>query len=243
MINLIVSLIFVLLSFSLSWGGGITFGGGDTLVGGGSPVSSSYLINQTFEGTGYDNSESWTETGTGTIDEDYTTEVLDGTQSLYISGADYNSPTTTSPSWTAVSPTYLFFMFQLNSGNLVNADFFEILNGTTLIARLMAGDFSGADFRIYPYHGDTIGSAFDAVVGTTYYIWVEYEKGTGANGHLHIRISTTSTKPGSYTMAITTGTSTLDADNIKFRLTYANPATGIFDRLRVNATALGDNGD
>lgn len=216
----------------------VLFGGSGAAI-----APPSYLINQTFEGTGYDNSETWTESGTGTIDEDYTTEVLDGAQSLYMSGADYNSPTATSPSWTAVSPTYFFFMFQINSGNLVNADFFEILNGTTIIARLMAGDFSGNNFNIYPYHGDTIGSSSAAIIGTTYYVWVEYEKGTGANGHLHIRISTTSTKPGSDTMSITTGTSTLDTDKMNVRLHYANPATGIFDRIRVSATALGDNGD
>lgn len=53
-----------------------------------SAPAATYLLNQNFEGTGYDNSESWTETlDGGTVDEDYTTTVLAGSQSLFMPAA------------------------------------------------------------------------------------------------------------------------------------------------------------
>lgn len=53
--------------------------------------SVSYVVNQDFEGTGYDNGESWTESGTP--DEDYTTTVKVGSHALDCSGAEYTEIT------------------------------------------------------------------------------------------------------------------------------------------------------
>lgn len=50
-----------------------------------SPVS--YVINQGFEGTGYDNSESWSELGPD-VDPDYTTDPKVGAQSCFVGDTD-----------------------------------------------------------------------------------------------------------------------------------------------------------
>jgi len=76
----ILSIFLVLVLFSISWAG-MVIGSGVASSG------SSYLVEQNFEGTGYDNSETWTETGSGTMNEDYTTTVLAGSQSLYVSAS------------------------------------------------------------------------------------------------------------------------------------------------------------
>ena len=62
--------------------------------------AASYLVNQNFEGTGYDNGETWTEyVGTGaTVNEDYATSPapLAGEQSLYVVGGSDDGETYTS---------------------------------------------------------------------------------------------------------------------------------------------------
>lgn len=65
-----------------------------------------YLVCQNFEGAGYDNSETWTEGGTGTKDEDYATAPapLCGSQSLGIdataaTGSTYGTFASTDEVW------------------------------------------------------------------------------------------------------------------------------------------------
>jgi hypothetical protein len=73
---------------------------------------------------------------------------------------------------------------------------------------------------------------------TVYYIWVHYKKGTGTDGLADLWISTTTTR-GSPLLSITTGSSNEDAATIMPMQGVAG--LSIFNKMRVSASAIGDN--
>jgi hypothetical protein len=181
--------------------------------------------------TGYDNDETWVEApGAGaTINPAYTTTALRGSQSGYIGTG------TEASNWyrtiTTSGEVYAFFRFQFSAD--VTGNVMGFYNGAT------------PHFLIsYNATSNTIsvtgGTGTCAVVpNTTYYIWVYYKKGTGADAIKKLWVSTTSTKPGSTCSENLAGTNTADITRLYFPNTLSS-FNAIYDQVLVSATEIGD---
>jgi hypothetical protein len=199
--------------------------------GGGSPT---YLINQNFEGTGYDNGESWTEGGTW--DEDYTTTVLTGSQSLFQDGLGGGS--NTSPDFAPSSHFTLYLQFRLNTA---------VNNSELLVVRSGANaDLANLVYRA----GGTLRSSCGGVnfetsdaisTGQKIHVWIEFTKGTGANGLGSIGWSTDGTRPASGNKFAQTTSGDATADAVRIRLEANIGQAIIIDRIMLTASTIGDN--
>jgi len=145
-----------------------------------------FLVCQNFEGTGYDNGETWTEEyedgGSGvTINPDYTTTVLRGSESLYIGSDNYRKGWIIHEFATDLNEIYIHFMLQIDdvnfdlsimdikdsSGNIV----LSLHSSSTRALILAQGTVEG-------YSGVTLDA------GTVYHIWVTMD--TSLNTSLYI---------------------------------------------------------
>ena len=200
-----VSFISSILKYKVSSGGG----------GGGSGGLTSTLLNETFEGTGYSTtSPAWTESlGGGTVNEDYTTTVLDGSQSLRILTASdassflYNT-------FTAGSERWFYFMIRpVSTPNSGDAKMLEIWNSSqSRIADVLLT--SGGALKVR--HGANSSSATVGTMsdGTTYHVYIRYVAGSGANGVASVCFSTDGSRPtsGNNFTSLSTGTGTANAN-------------------------------
>lgn len=200
--------------------------------------SGTFLINQGFEGTGFDNSETWS---AGSWNSDYTTSPapLVGSQSAYASEV---AGTMSSPSFTAQAEVWFYFRINFTTNAAANnTSFAEIRAGGTTVFQLkhrtgnkLLVTCAGAST------GDTVNTISN---GTTYHIWCHYIKGTGANAVASVGFSSDGVRPiignGFQTTAL--GTATGDATLIRF-----NSGTGfdfVVDKVRVSSSVIGDNGE
>jgi hypothetical protein len=144
--------------------------------------SPTYIVNQNFEGTGYDNAETWTEvTATdGTVNEDYTTAAIADAQSLYVSegtggdvyvqfdlGADYSHlwakfrfRVITPPGMN--TPNRLSLAFRNSSGNAIGTMLFSWTN-PNLYANAAIGTTNGT------------ATSWAYSSSTAIYAWVEVD--------------------------------------------------------------------
>lgn len=190
-----------------------------------------FLTCQNFEGTGYDNSESWTEScGAGaTCDEDSTASPLRGSQSY-----KFTSGTGDSYIYHAITASdEIYFFARVNIANDASGYLITIQNNTTTV--FTVGYNAGNNKFIY--NGATLGH--ECLTGTTYYIWGYYKKGTGSDEINRAWVGTTTTKPASTDYEITNGTSTAQANRI-YNYDSANGAGATFDQVLVSTTAIGD---
>lgn len=189
-----------------------------------------YLIKQGFEGTGYDNSETWTESGTGTIDEDEATVYASGSQSLEITSSASTDITYTTIG--AQGTLYVHFMW--HRGNLTGTTtIFSLRAGSSTRARILSGSAGQLSF----YHGATSAAITDAVADDTWvHIWLKYVKGTGSDGVAECGWSTDTTRPtsGNKFAAISTGTSTTDIDRVYCGQDASETHTMYFDDVWVD---------
>lgn len=93
---------------------------------------------------------------------------------------------------------------------------------------------------LYVANGSTQNNTVaTTAINTTYWVWIRYKKGTGANGEAEVWFSTTSTKPGSgdNNAAVTTGNATANAGSVS--LENDNGAIeGYIDEVRIAATSI-----
>lgn len=226
---------------------------GFMFIGGKPPVTdecAGYLICQNLEGSGYDNGpEVWVETvPNGICDEDYITEVLRGSQSLYMySNGGAGTTFCQSPSFTPSSPVYIFCRFQYDqiTNGSATRQFLRLRNSTPSdVARIDAVKNSSTEFRINARHNTAEGygtTVYD--IGTNYFIWVEYTKSTGANdGILKVFVDTDNTKPASPEIDLANGTSEDDIAYIRFSSEYdaTQYPIKIFDQILVDDSPIGD---
>lgn len=201
-------------------------------------AGASYLIDQDFEGAGYDNGETWTEAGAGTIDEDYTGTVLDGTQSLQLAGT--SAAANTSSTFGNQSEVWMYALFRLvnlpgSTENIINL---RTTGGADCyIARI---NTSG---QLTVANGPTATCVTTVSTGTTYHIWCYYKTGTGANAILNVAFSTTGIRPtsGNNFAQVTTGTAATDPDRIRIGTASSITHSVIFDKIRVDNVQIGDN--
>jgi hypothetical protein len=204
--------------------------------GGGSGGLTSTIFSETLEGTGYSTtSPAWTESlGGGTVDEDYTATVLDGSQSFRILTAS-DASSYAYNSFTAGSERWVYFMFRpVSTPNSSNGEIIEIWNnGQSRIADLQLTSTGTIQVRHGTATATTSGAMSD---GTTYHVYFRYVSGSGANGVASVGFSTDGTRPtsGSNFASTSAGTATTDAEYIAPGwIGFSGVIDLIFDKLQV----------
>jgi len=201
-----------------------------------------YLINQNFEGAGYDNGETWTETGTGTLDEDYATAPapLVGSQSFRIAKTGQTGrvvsvlPSDQSTCWG-------YFQINFTSSPANGTIWFSVLDvSATIVLSIEINTGSIIRVRSGSANASTVSTVTTA---TTYHFWWKYVKGTGANAVAQVAFQTSGTEPlsGNNFAQVTTGTATTDANNIRIGNTGSSTYEFIVDRVLVDDADIGDN--
>ena len=207
----------------------------------------SYLINQNFEGTGYDNSETWTEAGSGTIDEDYSSSGLgmQGSQCLRLA-LTAQTGRATSPSFTGQTDVWAYALLRivsLPSSGTINL--LTLYNGTTSLGRITIASTGALAIRNGSTGGTTFGT--NPSTGTTYHVWLRYTAGSGANGYSLGAYSTDGTRPtsGGTFAEHTNGNATLAATDINVGSIKSGAGNTtvefIVDRVLVSTSEIGDN--
>lgn len=200
-----------------------------------------FLVCQNTEGTGYDNSETWTESvaSGATIDEDYGTSIR-GSQSLRIIGSDADW-SQTKKTFTAAGEVYGFVRFRPVDLPAASTIFLGLQNSTTDQFWIKV---NGSGYLV-AYHGSdsAVASTTQMSVGNTYYIWYYYSKATGGggNGVWWVKISSTTTMPPgtNYEISGTAGSSTADVDGVYLgHLGTSNEF--VADQILLKTTAIGD---
>lgn len=197
--------------------------GSSTVSSCGDSSCTGFLVCQNFEGTGYDNSESWTEAGTGTKDEDYTTSPapLRGSQSLYISGSTANAYIAA-----AASEVWGHFILQVSDGEPSSDSFILLLASTNVTVKLLTTGY------LKIYHGtanatSTTTQFADGAI-TPVRIWYYYKKSSGSNdGVFTIWISSLSTKTRPASPEVTMSTGNYTGDTTNFSLYIGTTSTDI----------------
>jgi hypothetical protein len=219
------------------------------LLGGSPPTEApsgpTYLVKQDYEGTGYDNSETWTEAGTGTKDEDYATSPapLVGSQSLRLALSSQNGTTQCNLS-TSAGTCDAYFVVHFVSLPANGKIWFRLRNSSnTMICYVMMNTSN----RI------TVGSGTGTAIttnsisaGTTYHFWVSYSKdadGGSASGTASVAFSTDGVRPlsGNAYAATAVGSQTTDVHHVIIGPENNSTWEGIFDRVRVDDATIGDN--
>lgn len=203
-----------------------------------------FLINQTFEGTGYDNSETWSE-GAGTPNEDYTSVVLDGSQSLYMNGTAATQ-STDSPNFGDTGEFYFKFYFRPVTlpGAAREIIRFQLNAAQSGVSELQINS-SG---QLVYFNGTASTTTVSGMTaGNDYTIWGYFKKGTGSDG---IATVAWAPKTGSETKPTSDGggvgyanktncNGTADVD--QFRVTAQFSTSGpeyVMDKLQVSTTDI-----
>lgn len=204
--------------------------------------SATLLIDQNFEGTGYDNGESslWSATGLG-VNEDGTTWALRGSQSLeMIASSSDASATVDVPG--AYSEIYFHFRYQFRDGNLAT-QVREVVyiggNGGFEIQQI-----GNNNLRFSINNVTSANSSFGALTANVmYHIWVYLKSSTGAgDGIATMWIDTDETKPVSSHLHVTDHARTSNTGSIQFRADHVGGygMTNVFDQVQVSTSAIGD---
>ena len=202
---------------------------------------SSFLITQGFEGTGYDNGETWTGAGTGTVDADETTTVIVGSQSLHINlvsqtGSTYSTHTGT-------GTVFVKFRLRAVSTNGGTQALATIRDGTNVLATLsLAG--SPPKMRANAAGGSNNTSLEAVPDDQDLWVWFEYVKGTGAGdaicrvGWHDSDVKPTFVAAEQRTAISANGSGTADGTRLYLGNTSAGYFDAYFDTVQVSATAF-----
>lgn len=199
---------------------------GQPAAGGGGP---SYVYEQDFETTGAPTG--WS-TVSGTPDYDYATAPapLEGSESLHLDSTEQAR----SQSWSALGDCYAYFQLNLSTASSKTVVFEFEDSGAAF--RLRVEYRASGVLRVYHGTASTDGST-TLSAGTTYHVWVEYEKGTGSDGVARLYYSTSA---GTKTLEATVATGTATDDIVQCAVLGATNAT-ILDDLIIDSSAIGTN--
>lgn len=203
-------------------------------------IAPTYLVNQNFEGTGYDNGETWTESGTGIVNEDYTGVVLEGAQSLRISMASQNCKTITE--FAAQDEVWVYFLLHPVALRPSDNTYVMWMNTNQSLANLVV-DGTGQLVANSDHSTNTISTVTN---GGTYHVWYHYKKGSGGDAVFGVAFSIDGTRPtsGNNFAEYTTSARTSQVTALELGdFPTGNNATYelIFDKVRVSASQIGDN--
>jgi hypothetical protein len=188
-----------------------------------------FIICQNFEGTGYDNSEAWTESGT--VDEDYTTTILRGSQSCQITTTGY---ITHADAFTEQSTLYMHWLYRKAANPGSEATLFTIKDsgGYAAFGHLQ----TDGTVKLTVGNG-TAAYTSELSNDTTYHIWVAYTAGTIGNGSVSLYAGTDTTRPASpLATANNTGGGAVGGA-VSFRV-YTGGVTGIVDQILVSGISF-----
>jgi hypothetical protein len=201
----------------------------------------SYDQEEGFEPTGY--TLSWSETGAGTLNEDYATSPIVGSQGLQVACSANNAAAFLG--FTAASSRYEFFRLRIDSTAAAGQNFFSFRTTTT--ARGSVFITSAAKLQVQA-SGGTANTCTDSLpTATNIYVWVEVISGSGADGILRAGWSTDGTKPtlsatGAKSCASTDGTYTSTYNRAYFGATAGSITYSlVFDRVIGHTSAVGAN--
>lgn len=198
-----------------------------------------YLINQGFEGAGYDNGESWTESGPETIDEDYTGTVLVDSQSLRIAQTGIGAAST-SVSYAASDEVWFYCKVRpVVIDSSASSFIIAIRSAGANLCRIQ----TETDGRLSVVAGSTATTVDTLSTGTTYHVWVHYIKGTGANAVGSVAFSTSGTRPtsGNAFAGFSNGSATAQASTLILGRTATATQEFIFDRVLIDDALIGDS--
>lgn len=203
--------------------------------------AATYLINQNFEGTGYDNSESWTENA-GTPDEDYATSPapLVGSQSCQLNDGGVDE-TITSPTFTALAEAWFYFVMTPDTLGASMSTYAQFRDASTSFVSAQY-DAEG-NWRISMSGGNSSATVDGMTADTVYEVLVHYVAGSGANAVGSVEFvplgGGTFDGAGNNFTQFTSGTATASTDRV--RLTSTDAASMIVDRVLVDNVAIGNN--
>lgn len=192
----------------------------------------SYLINQNFEGVGYDNGETWTEFSSP--DPNYTTTVLKGSQSLFL------STSASCLAWAGFADQATvyahcrmrFLTFPTGDSTFL----FENTAGDTFLAGFWVNSFGVV--RLHANGAQSDISTTTLSLNTTYYVWLKF----ASSGECELAVSTTTTKPsvdGGGNIYLTKTGSAANAGRI---FCYnGSDGSAIYDNVLVSASVIGNN--
>lgn len=207
--------------------------------GGGGPT---WLLQEDFEGTGYENS--WSEAGTTTPDEDFSTSGLGlpGSQCLRINTTGTGNSTHTLAAGHQTMEVY----FQIYITTLFTAE-------QTLVAFLDVSDVvvyevrlrTAGTLRVRAGSTSPQANTTDAMsTATLYHCWGRFENnGSGASVGT-VEFSTTGTRSGSGNkfISVTTGPSSTDARKLRFGPTSTVTASDVkIDHVKLDDATIGNS--
>lgn len=196
------------------------------------------LVCQNFEGTGYDNSESWTEYvgAGGTVDEDDTTAtVLRDSQQLKIYAGDSGSTSNAYASFTAQSELWFHVRVKFPDGTPTNATYFLTLSDgsstSAFVSLLTTGAIRAYQGTVYVAGGSTPPLFTN---DTAYHIWGYYKASDAgmSNGKMTIWVGTGTTRPEATECSVNTGTAETTVARILLQEKYQG--TAYFDQVIVD---------
>jgi hypothetical protein len=201
----------------------------------------SYIINQSFEGVGFENpgTESWTAVnGVPIEDPDDTFFHTAGSQCLNLKGATAECHGYWLGGTTNKTETFAFCSFTVSVTNANNAFMFMRSNTTEQgFVRVAAT----ALVQIFDETGTAVGTTTDAVApNTTYYVWAHWDT---LNGLGDVEFSTTPVKLGTGTkFASFTGGGTVSKkmNNIAFECGVASASNHV-DQAKVDISVIRSN--
>ena len=213
---------------------------------GGGGGGTTWLLEENWDSTTEDTG--WTYTGT--YDNDYTTTVLEGSQSIWLDGAATEA--TVLKSFTADSEVWAYFMYWKNENPGANVDIFAIRDsGGNNLLRLQLRT-SGAIRIFQGTTGDSTTTTVGTIANSTLtHIWVHYKAdpaGGAAEGVAEIWMDVdgdgSATKPassGNYYEIAPAGDATADAEQFYGRGTVSSSHQSIFDKCRVDDVEIGSD--
>ncbi len=199
----------------------------------------SYLVNQGFEGAGYDNGETWTESGT--VDEDYTTETIIGSQTCAVTGIFANTYASYSGQTDVWAFTRLRFRTGINGGTTFRNYFYIADSSGTILASIKFANVDGigsaCNVRLETSGTESASSASTVDINTSYYVWLHFVSGGTCSAH----ISTSSTRPsadGGGDVYLTKSAGSATAARIYLMNVDGIP---VFDHVLVDDAEIGNN--
>ena len=188
--------------------------------------SATYLIDEDFEWTG--TPSGWTVVS-GSPNFDYTTNALEGSQSISFGDANAEA----SVSFASQSVIYGTFLFNIESGSAVEVPTFRIKSESTVLAYINIRNSSGTlGVRL---RGGTLSSGLDQTLSaaTTYRAWVSYDTGTKLLS-LWVGDSSSTDRPETPLLTLTGDSSGTTIDNVSFCSTTDSNGVRTMDALVVS---------
>ncbi len=207
--------------------------------------SAGYLINEDFEGTGYDNSNEngWVEVS-GNVLEDQTTYKAKGSQALElsISGGASGEVYATFTSGTTMYAFARFYFVTHNSAAAMGI--IALRNSTTTMAALLVDGTEAlptTQVKIFANGSAGSASATRLSTATWYYAWIKFVSG----GECYVAVSASSTRPtadggGNVYLTKTAASGSVDRIRLAHQGTSISGTT-IIDNVLVSSAEIGNN--